>query len=111
MITDEYLANIKDTISYLETKSKGSNESSKSIVKLKVGLDSLINELGYFKKEINKKIDVLVTEQAKNKINKENIKSNFENIIHLYTSKLKLITNEIDEIKVDQEKIKKPLTE
>jgi len=53
----------------------------------------------------------LISEQGKNAINKDNIKSNFENIIHSYTSKLKLITNEIDEIKGDQEKMKKPLTE
>ena len=53
----------------------------------------------------------MITEQEKNSINKDNIKSNFENIIHSYTSKLKLITNEIDEIKDEQVKIKKPLTE
>jgi len=45
--TDEILRDIKDEISHFESKAMRSNErTTKTIVKLKVGLDGLINELG-----------------------------------------------------------------
>lgn len=77
----------------------------------RIQLENLIGEFNFFKKEFTKKMDTVQVELNMSKVNKNNIESNFKNIITTFGDRIIAMTKSIENIKSDCVQLKSPLIE
>eukprot|EP00341_Mesodinium_pulex_P003095 CAMPEP_0116898036 /NCGR_PEP_ID=MMETSP0467-20121206/6838_1 /TAXON_ID=283647 /ORGANISM="Mesodinium pulex, Strain SPMC105" /LENGTH=275 /DNA_ID=CAMNT_0004569921 /DNA_START=88 /DNA_END=916 /DNA_ORIENTATION=- len=106
---DNFISAIRDEVTHFETQvSREAKRKTTILVQMK---SPVVGEFAFFKKEYSKKFHHLEADLKVNKVNKDLIESNFQNIISSFSEKLNFVNVQIDKLSKDHESVKNPLTE
>jgi len=104
---DTYVSFIKREVTRMDNNAKNEHDSnSKTIVRLRIGIENINREFEYFRKEFKSKIEISNKVLKDNEKLKELFEKSYKDISNKMTENIVLLNNEIVRLKSSQDAIK-----